>query len=335
MLLEPAHMILLGDARAGDEPAFAAEIGQREVADQPAVFLQHRRQRHAAGLRQFAGQHPVEPRGSALRPSPCIWRSSKSPTGRRRSRTVRTSSATCAKSVERRHENSSLTPSGANHSGTSSPIGDAPLRALGRQQVVDRRRLQRPAGRQFLVGEADRKAPRIVLAHLGVGVGHRRPVAVARNIHRPDVGAGIAMRSSSWTSARPDATALAEAGHDAAGDPEAGQAAHRPDQRIAVRREGEGPVDDLLDAGVLEGREMPEADFQRRRDAVDVRLQQFMAEIPRRLELRPRLVGLLVGAHQHAAALLAQVKLAVEIDRMDDLRAGLLRSRRRPPACPR
>ena len=43
---------------------------------------------------------------------------SQSPT---RSRTVRTSLATCSKSVERRHEKSSLTPSGANHSGTSSP----------------------------------------------------------------------------------------------------------------------------------------------------------------------------------------------------------------------
>ena len=38
---------------------------------------------------------------------------------------------------------------------------------------------------------------------------------------------------------------------------------------------------------------------------------------------RPRLVGLLVGAHQHAAALLAQIELAVEIDRVDHLLAGL------------
>ena len=37
------------------------------------------------------------------------------------SRTVATSLATWEKSLERRHENSSLTPSGAYHSGTSSP----------------------------------------------------------------------------------------------------------------------------------------------------------------------------------------------------------------------
>ena len=66
---------------------------------------------------------------------------------------------------------------------------------------------------------------------------------------------------------------------------------------------------------------MAEADFERRRDAVDVGLQQFMAEVPRRRKFRPRLAGFLVGAHQHAAALLAEVELAVEIDGMDDLLA--------------
>ena len=166
------------------------------------------------------------------------------------------------------------------------PVGNAPLRALRREQVVDRRRLERPPGRQLLVREADREAPRIVLAHLGVGVGHRRPVAVAGDVHRPDVGAGIAVHHPVGDSARPTPPPWREAGHDAAGDPEAGQAAHRADQRVAVGREGEGAVDDLLDAGVLEGREMPEADLQRRRDAVDVGLQQLVAEIPRRGSLR-------------------------------------------------
>ena len=67
---------------------------------------------------------------------------------------------------------------------------------------------------------------------------------------------------------------------------------------------------------------MTKPDLQRRRDAIDVGLQQFMAEIPRRHLFRPRLVGLLIGAHQHAAALLAQVKLTVEIDRVDHFLAG-------------
>jgi hypothetical protein len=49
-----------------------------------------------------------------------------------------------------------------------------------------------------------------------------------------------------------DAAALAEARHHAAGDPVIGQALHRADQRIAVGREGEGAVDDALDAGLGE-----------------------------------------------------------------------------------
>src|SRR6185312_2394077 len=99
--------------------------------------------------------------------------------------------------------------------------------------------------------------------------------------------------------------------------------ADRPDERVSVGCESERPVDDLLYAGLLEGREMAEAYLERRRDAVDIRLQQLMAEIPGRRLFRPRLASLLVGAHQHTAALLAEIKLAVEVDRMDDLRAGL------------
>jgi hypothetical protein len=69
---------------------------------------------------------------------------------------------------------------------------------------------------------------------------------------------------------------------------------------------------------------MPEADLERGRDPVDIGLQQLVAELPRRLDLRPGLAGLLVGAHQHALALLAQVELAVEIHGVQHLLAGAL-----------
>ena len=121
-----------------------------------------------------------------------------------------------------------------------------------------------------------------------------------------------------------DAAALAEAGHDGAGAPEIGQALHRADQRVAVEREGEGAVDDLLDAGLLDAGEMLEADFQRRRDAVEIGRQQFMAEIPRRVDRRPRLAGLFIGAEQDAVALLAGVDLALEVEHADHLAAGRL-----------
>ena len=62
-------------------------------------------------------------------------------------------------------------------------------RALRDHHVIERRRLLRPRRRQFLIGEADREAPRIILAHLRIGVGARRPFAEAGDVHRPDIEA--------------------------------------------------------------------------------------------------------------------------------------------------
>ena len=69
----------------------------------------------------------------------------------------------------------------------------APHRVVRGEAVVDGRRVQRARGRQLLVGEGDAEAPRVVLAHLGIGVGQRGVVAVASDVHAPDVGAGIAV----------------------------------------------------------------------------------------------------------------------------------------------
>jgi hypothetical protein len=65
-----------------------------------------------------------------------------------------------------------------------------------------------------------------------------------------------------------------------------------------------------------------EADFERRRDAVEIGRQQLMAEIPRRVDRRPGLTGLLVGAEQDAGALLAGVDLALEINDANQFAAG-------------
>jgi hypothetical protein len=92
--------------------------------------------------------------------------------------------------------------------------------------------------------------------------------------------------------ARPTPPPWLKPGHHAAGDPEIGQAADRADQRIAVGREGEGTVDDLLDAGLGEAGEMLEADFERRRDAVEVRRQATQW---------PKSHGVLTGDHGRQA----------------------------------
>ena len=69
---------------------------------------------------------------------------------------------------------------------------------------------------------------------------------------------------------------------------------------------------------------MLEGDLQRRGDAVEVRREQLHLEVPRRVVRRPRHAGLLVGAEQHAALLLADVDLAGEVEGHRHLPAGAL-----------
>src|SRR5207253_5771400 len=42
--LEPAQVILLGNARAENDKAVSATVGDGEIADQPAVVVEHGRQ---------------------------------------------------------------------------------------------------------------------------------------------------------------------------------------------------------------------------------------------------------------------------------------------------
>ena len=108
-------------------------------------------------------------------------------------RTFFASSPTVSKSVERRQENSSLNALGREPKRLFQPPGHAELRALRLQQIVDRCGFQRSRGRQFFVREPDREAAAVVFLHLGVGIGQRRPVAVARHIHRENIKARIAV----------------------------------------------------------------------------------------------------------------------------------------------
>src|SRR5690606_29156544 len=103
------------------------------------------------------------------------------------------------------------------------------------------------------------------------------------------------------------AAALAESRHDRAGRPEVCQALDRTYQRISVRGESERSVDDLLDSRPFDGGKMTEADFQRRRDAIEIRRQQLVAEVPGGRNRRPGSACFLVGAKKDAVAFLARV----------------------------
>ena len=113
-----------------------------------------------------------------------------------------------------------------------------------------------------------------------------------------------------------DAAALAKARHHSTGTPEVRQALDRTHQGVAVGREGKGPVDHLLDAGVLKQREVFKSNFQRRQQAIDIGLQQLLTKRPGRVFGRPGLACALVGSEQDAVALLAQVALAPKVNHM-------------------
>ena len=146
-------------------------------------------------------------------------------------------------------------------------------------------------------------------------------VAEAGHVHGPHVEAGIPRRDPVGHR-QAHAAALRQPGHHPAGRPIPPQAPDRADQRVAVGGERERPVHHPLDPRGSERREVSEGHLQRLRDAVQVRRKQPHREVPRRLSGRPRQAGLLVGAEQHALALLAHVDLAAEVDHVHQPRAG-------------
>ena len=87
----------------------------------------------------------------------------------------------------------------------------------------------------------DREAAGVVFPHPGIGVLHRCVVTKAADIHRPDIKARIAV-DHPVGQRQPDAATLTKPGHDTAGTPEIRHPPDRPDQRVAIRRKGEGPL---------------------------------------------------------------------------------------------
>ena len=193
-----------------------------------------------------------------------------------------------------------------------------PDRVFSDEPVVDRRRFERACGREHLVGELDTEPSAVVLLHLLARVLERGVVAVPCDIHPPDVEAWIAV-GHPVGERQADTAALAEPGHDGACAPEAGEAADRTEQRVAVGGEGERAVDDLFDTGVLEHGEVTKADVERLCDPVEVGGEEPHAEVPRCLLDRPWFAALLVRAEQQPAAFLTHVDLAAEVDAVQDL----------------
>ncbi len=117
---------------------------------------------------------------------------------------------------------------------------------------------------------------------------------------------------------------MAETRHHRAGAPVAGPSRHRADERVAVRGEGEGAVDDALDAGVLQAGVAPERDVQLVAHALRLVGEQLVPEIPGGGVGLPCLAGLLVDAEHQPAPLLAQVALARGVHDVGQLLVALV-----------
>jgi len=136
--------------------------------------------------------------------------------------------------------------------------------------------------------------------------------AVARDIHRPRVGFGVAV-DHPFGKALAHAAALQEPGHHRAGGPVATLARHRPHQRVAIGAEGEGPVDPRLDPHILGRWIAGKAQHQLILDPVEIFLKQLHPVVPRRAVHGPVLVLDLVNADQDALLVLPHIGEPFEV----------------------
>ena len=319
VLFEPTHVIDLRLAAAPHHEFAIGELGDGEVADQLALGVEHRGEDQTTRLGHGVGHHVQQP-GLGARTLDAVLGEVGDlghAHGFAHGTTLLADGAEIVAAVKGHGVFGLFARGCVPQRGFHAPAV-AHDRALCAHHVVQRRGLLRAGCGQFFVGEADAKAPRIVLAHLGVGVVAGGPVAVARHVHAPNIKAGVAI-DHPVGERQTDAATLTETGHHTAGAPEVAQAFDRAHQGVAVGCEGEGAVDHALDAGVFQGGEMLEGDFQRRRDAVQVGLQQLLAKTPRGGAGGPWHTGLLVHAEHHALAFLAQVTFGAEVDHVTDL----------------
>ena len=91
-------------------------------------------------------------------------------------------------------------------------------------------------------------------------------------------------------------------------------AGNRPDERVAIRREGECPIDPVAHTRGLQHRVAFKSQSQFILDAIDILIQKLDPVIPRRAIHHPVLVIDLVNTKQHALLVVAHIGKAFKID---------------------
>jgi hypothetical protein len=251
VVVEPAHVPFAQVVAAHDPPGAIAPVEHGKIALELAFRRQHGRKPARPGPGSSRGHQPVEP---AFRVRPRHLEA-------REACDVQKADAfahrlaflghhrMCVGALERRLLDEVLRREIERQ---LQPPARAPAAAGGGHVGVGRRHLQWPPGRQLLVRIGHHEAAGIELAGglldelLVLGIR-----AVAGNIHAEHVRFRFAV-DDPFRQRLAHAAALQEARHHRAGAPVAGLAAHRPDQRVAVRREGEGTVDPVAHADLLQ-----------------------------------------------------------------------------------
>ena len=189
--------------------------------------------------------------------------------------------------------------------------------------VIDRRGSERSCRRQLFVGVTDGKSLLVVFDDLGQGITRVGPRTKTRHVHGEDITIRFAF-DHPLGQGEPHTAALAETRHHAAGGPVIAQTRNRTDERVTVRGEGKGTVNDGLDPCRFQYRKTLVSERDRVADLVEVIRQQFMTKIPGRTINCPGLAGLLVKPDTKAPALLAKVTLAAGIHDVRVLRVTLI-----------
>ena len=172
--------------------------------------------------------------------------------------------------------------------------------------VIDRRGLGGTGIAALFVRIVDREDFAVGLLVLGYRIALAGVAAEATRIGCQHVDARLAFDDPFG-----QLPAGAAGGRDAEGvafiEPHIALKARRADQRRAVRRVGNGTVDDVLDAAVLKRRDPLDRCLDVRQETVEIPLEEALAEPVRHPVGKARGCAMLVGTEDPAHALLAQI----------------------------
>ena len=198
------------------------------------------------------------------------------------------------------------------------PVGALPAEFLPEhgakrlQPVIAGRGAERPRGAALLVRIVDDEDVLVRLLVLRLEVGFGGVAAIAARVDAKHVDGRLAL-DNPFGKLPAGAAGGGDAETVALAEPEIRQVPGRADDRIAVRRIGDGAVIDLLHPGFAESGNAVHGGFDMRLQTLQILLEQLIFGIGARpVDIACRRAGL-VGAENQPAGLLAHVPAAVRI----------------------